>query len=148
VVRKKLMRGDKLKDIVLYVYMHNKFSKDKINVSDLKRIVDYSAGGVYSAFESRYLEKIGDEIRLTEEGLEYVKERILPEYNVYKSYGNILLLLGFFFLFEWAEWYLLKTQIEPTWYFAAMLVTLGLFLRYLVLRFNFFVTNRRKRMEA
>jgi hypothetical protein len=147
VVRKKLMRGEKLKDVVLYVYMHNKFSKDKIKVSDLKKIVDYSAGGIYSAFESPYLEKIGDEIRLTEEGLEYVKERILPEYNVYKSYGNVLLLIGFFLAFEWAEWYFLKTRLEPTWYFAAIIIAAGFVLRFFVLRFNFIITKRRKRME-
>jgi hypothetical protein len=146
-VRKKMMRGDKLKDAVFYVYMHNQFSKEKIRVSDLKKIADYSAGGIYSAFESDYLEKIGDEIHITEKGKEYVKERILPQFSVYKSYGNVLILIGFFFAFEWAEWYFLKTRLEPTWYFAAMLLTIGLFLRFFVLRFNFFVTKRRKRIE-
>jgi hypothetical protein len=100
VVRKKAVRGDKLRDALLFVYMHNRFSKDKIKVADLKKIVDYSAGGAYSAFESRYLEKTGDEIYVTEEGEDYVKNRILPQYDVYKSYGNILLILGFFSSFN------------------------------------------------
>jgi hypothetical protein len=142
--RKTMLRGDKRRDVLLYVYMHNKFSKEKIRVADLKKIGDYSAGGMYSAFESPYLEKNGDEIRLTEEGEQYVKERILPRYNVYRSYGNVLILIGFFLAFEWFEWNYLHTQLEPSIYLPAILLALGLFLRYFVLRFSFFITKRKK----
>ena len=90
-----------MRDLLLFIYMNDSFSKEKIKVADLKRIVDYSAGGAYDAFQSPYIEKTGDEIHLTEEGKEYVKERILPQYNIYKSYINVLLLFGIFFLFQW-----------------------------------------------
>jgi hypothetical protein len=146
-VRKKAVRGDKLRDVLFYVYMHNRFSKEKIQVSELKKIVDYSAGGVYNAFESPFLEKTGDEIRLTEEGTKYVKDRILPQYGVYQSYGTVLLLLGFFVAVQWFEWTYLKTPLIPTWYFALILLGFGIFLRFFILRFSFLVTRRRKKID-
>lgn len=146
-VRKKSVRGDKLRDALLFVYMHNKFSKDKIKVADLKKIVDYSAGGAYSAFESRYLEKTGDEIQLTEEGKDYVKNQVLPQYDIYKSYGNVLLTLGIFFLFQWFYWTYLNVPVILSWYFALMILAFGLFLRFFILRFNFYITKKRKKME-
>jgi hypothetical protein len=147
VVGKRTVRGDKLRDVLLFIYMHNRFSKDKIKVADLKRIVNYSAGGAYSAFESPYIDKTGDDIRLTEEGKAYVKERILPQYDVYKSYGNVLLLLGFFLAFQWFEWIFLNVPLIPPWYTALMILILGFFLRFFILRFNFFVTKKRRKLE-
>ncbi len=146
-VRKKAVRGDKLRDVLLYVYMHNRFSKEKIKVSELKKIVDYSAGGVYSAFESPFLEKTGDEIHLTEEGTKYVKERILPKYGIYQSYGTVLLLVGIFFGFQWFEWTFVKVSIIPSLYFTIILMAFGVFLRFFILRFNFYITRRRKKIE-
>jgi hypothetical protein len=147
VVKKKAVRGEKLRDLLLYVYMHNQFSKEKMKVADLKKIVDYSAGGVYSAFESPYLEKIGDEIRLTQEGKDFVRERILPQYEHYKSYGNLTIVIGIYFLFQWFEWTYFKVPLVSTWYFAALIIGFGIFLRFFILRFNFFITRKTKRLE-
>jgi hypothetical protein len=146
-VRGKAVRGDKLRDVLLFVYMNDKFSKDKIKVADLKKIADYSTGGAYSAFESPYIEKRGDEIHLTEEGKDYVKNRILPHYDAYKSYGNVLLILGFFLFFQWFEWTYLNVPVIPTWYLALTVFIFGLFLRFFILRFNFYVTKKRKKIE-
>jgi hypothetical protein len=146
-VKKKAVRGDKLRDAILYVYLHTEFSKDKIKVADLKKTVGYGSGGAYSAFESRYLEKINDEIRLTEEGIDYVKSRILPKFDIYKSYGNVIITISVFFFVQWLEWTYLNVAIIPGWYFALMLLILGIFLRFFVLRFDFFVMKKRKKME-
>lgn len=146
-VRKKEVRGDKLRDAILYIYLHNKFSKEKIKVADLKKTVGYGSGGAYSAFESRYLEKINDEIRLTEEGKDYVKSRILPKFDIYKSYGNVLITLGIFFFVQWFEWTYLNVPLIPSWYFALLILILGFFLRFFILRFDFFVMKKRKKME-
>jgi hypothetical protein len=145
--RTKAVRGDKLRDMLFLIYMHNKFSKDKIKVADLKKIVGYSAGGAYSAFESPYIAKKGEEIHLTEEGEEYVKNRILPHYDIYKSYGNVLIFLGGFFIIQWLEWTFLKIALIPAWYLSLMIVALGFFLRFFVLRFNFYITRKRKKIE-
>jgi hypothetical protein len=147
VARNKAVRGDKLKDTLFYVYMHERFSKDKIKVADLKKIVDYSQSGVYGAFESPYLEKTGDEIHLTDEGKDYVKSRILPQYDVYKSYGTVLTLLGIFFLFQWLEWTYLNNPVIPTWHFVLLILVFGLLLRFFVLRLIFYVTKKRKKLE-
>ena len=146
-VKEKEVRGDKLKDLLLYVYMHDQFSKDKIKVADLKKIVGYSAGGIYSAFESSgYIVKENDEIHLTQEGKEYVESRILPRFDIFKSFGNILILLGAFFLIQWFVWTYLNVPLIPTWYLTLTVFGTGFFLRFLVLRFYFFNVKRRARV--
>lgn len=143
-VKEKEVRGDKLKDLIFYVYMHDMFSKDKIKVADLKKIVGYSTGGVYSAFESSsYITKENDEIRLTQEGEEYVKSRILPRFDIFESYGNILIMLGAFFFIQWFMWTYLNVPLIPTWYLALTVLGTGFFLRFFVLRFYFFSVKRR-----
>jgi hypothetical protein len=146
-VKTKDVRGDKLRDIIFYVYQHDQFSKDKIKVSDLKKTIGYSTGGVYGAFESGYLEKVNDEIHLTEEGQKYVKNRILPKFEIYRSYGTVLLLLGFFFFFQWFEWNCFKVPIIPEWYFVLIIAGFGIFLRFFIFRFNFFISKKRKKIE-
>jgi hypothetical protein len=141
------VRGDKLRDIIFYVYQHDQFSRGKLKVSDLKKTIGYSTGGVYGAFESRYLEKVNDEIHLTEAGETYVKNRILPQFSIYKSYGTMLLLLGFFFFFQWFEWTYLQTPIIPQWYFVILIVCFGIFLRFFILRFNYLISKWRKKIE-
>lgn len=145
VVRSKAVRGDKLRNVLLFVYMNQKFSKSKIKVADLKKIVDYSTGGAYSAFESDYLEKTGDEICLTEEGKDYVEERILPKYDAYKSYGYILFALGILFLFQWFEWTYRNVPLILPWYFGVIILAFGLFLRFLTLRFDYYIIKRSKK---
>ncbi len=52
------LRGDKLKDLIFFVYLHNRYSKDKIKVADLKKIFGYSSGGViYHHLDSSVLHK-------------------------------------------------------------------------------------------
>ena len=118
-----------------------------MKVADLKKIADYSAGGVYSAFESPYLEKTGDEIRLTEQGKDFVEARILPQYDAYKSYGTLTIVVGVYFVFQWFEWTYYKVPLVSTWYFGTLIIGFGVFLRFLVLRFNFFVTKKTKKFE-
>jgi hypothetical protein len=121
--------------------------KNKIKVADLKETVGYSTGGVYSAFESIYLTKENDEIHLTEEGKEYFEDRILPRFDVYKSYGNVLIMLGLFFFAQWFEWTSLNVAVIPPWYSALMILGAGVFLRVFVLRLSYFIMKRRKKMD-
>jgi lipid-A-disaccharide synthase-like uncharacterized protein len=144
-VKEREVRGDKLKDLILYVYMHDRFTKDKIKVADLKKIIDYSTGGLYGAFEtSGYVTKENDEIHLTQEGRDYVKNRILPRFDIFKSYGNILILLGAFFLIQWFEWTYHNVPLIPTWYLTLMVLGAGFFFRFCVLRYYFFTMKRRR----
>jgi lipid-A-disaccharide synthase-like uncharacterized protein len=146
VVEKKEVRGDKLKDLILYVYAHERLSEDKIKVADLKRIVGYSTGGVYSAFASSgYITNKNDEIHLTQKGEEYVKNRILSRFDILKWCGNILILLGAFFLIQWLMWIYQNVPLIPTWYLALTVLGTGFFLRLLVLRYYFFSVKRRRR---
>ena len=148
-VRQKDVRGEKLMDLIFAVYLHNRSSKDKIKVADLKKTVGYSsAGGVYSAIDSSdYFIRENDEIYLTQKGKEYVKEKILPRFDAYKSHGNSLILLGFFFLVQWFLWTYLEVAIIPPWYLTLLIFGGGFFLRFFVLRLNYFMMKRRKKIE-
>jgi len=139
--------GDKLRNIIYYVYLHNRFSNDKIKVADLKKTVGYSTGGVYYAFESEYLEKKNDEIFLTPKGEKYVKEKILPQFSIYKSMSNVLLVLGGVFLLQWFEWNYLNFPLILEWYVAFIIIGLGLFLRFFTLRLSYWVMRKTKRIE-
>jgi hypothetical protein len=141
------VRGDKLRNIIYYVYLHNKFSKDKIKVSDLKETVGYSTGGVYSAFESDYLEKKNDEISLTTKGEKYVKEKILPQFSIYKSMSNVLIVLGAVFFLQWLEWTYLHFPLIIPWHGALLIIGLALFLRFFVLRFTYVIMRKTKKIE-
>jgi len=117
-------------------------------VADLKKTVDYKgSGGIYSALESPYLEKINDEIHLTEEGKEYVKTKILPQFDVHKSYGYALITIGAFFAIQWFEWTYLNVPLIPPWYSALIMLIIGFFIRFFLLRFVFYLMKKRKKME-
>jgi hypothetical protein len=145
--KKKDVKGDKLRNVMFFVYLHEKFSKDKIKVADLKKTIGYSTGGIYSAFESDYLEKEQDKIHLTEEGEDYVTRRILPQFDVYRSYGFVLIIFGLFFFLQWFLWVYARYPMIPSWWFPLMLLAFGLFLRFFALRFDFILIKRRKKME-
>jgi hypothetical protein len=142
-----LVRGDKLRNVIYYVYLHNQFSKDKIKVADLKKTVGYSTGGVYGAFESGYLEKKNDEIFLTPKGEIYVKDKILPQFSMYKSMSNVLIVLGGVFLLQWFEWAYLDFPLILPWHAAILIIGLGLFLRFFVLRLSFLIMRKTKKIE-
>ena len=147
-VKKKEVRGDKLRDMIFAVYLHNSFSKDRMKVADLKRIVGYSTGGFYSALESSgYFTQENNKINLTQEGKEYVKDEISPRFDIFKSFGNYLFMLGFFFLAQWAFWTYLKVAMIPEWYWTLLIFGCAFFLRFLVLRFSYFMMKRRKKIE-
>jgi hypothetical protein len=141
------MRGDKLRRIIFYVYLHNQFSDDKIKVADLKKIIGYSPGGVYSALESKYLERKNDEITLTEEGEAYAKSKLLSQFDTYKSVGTLAIAVGVIFILQWIDWTFSHITFLVQWYFAVAIIVLGVFLRFFVMRFSYFMMKRRKKIE-
>lgn len=139
------LRGDKLRDLILLVYLNNKYGGEKIKLSWLKEKLGYSTGGLYSALdESGYFERKGDEIRLTEKGEAYLREHILPQYTVFYPIGNFLIILGLVLLLQWYFWTYLQTPIIFQWYSAVMVIAGGIILRVFLMRLVYWVTIRRK----
>lgn len=58
------LKGDKIRDLILIVYLNNKYDKDKNRIPWLKEKLGYSTGGIYNALdESGYFERTSDAIR-------------------------------------------------------------------------------------
>jgi len=139
------LRGDRLRDLILLVYLNNKYGGEKIKLSWLKEKLGYSTGGLYSALdESGYFERKGDEIRLTEKGKAYLREHILPQYTVFYPIGNFLIILGLVLLLQWYLWTYLHTPMIFQWYSAVIVIAGGIILRVFLMRLVYWVMIHRK----
>lgn len=141
-----LVKGDKLRDLILLVHLNNKYGKGKNEIPALKEMLEYSTGGIYGALnDSGYFERTLDEIRLTEKGETYLNKKILPRYDILRSTGNILIVIGAVFIFQWINWtYLQKVTIMP-WHFGLIVLISGVVFRFLGLRIDYWVIKRKKK---
>jgi hypothetical protein len=135
--KSKELRGHKLIELLHFVYLHNRFSKEKIAISSLKRTVGYSTGGIYNAFESGYLEKKNDEVYLTEKGRKYVEEHILERYTVFNPIGYFFIFLGFMLIFQWFQWTYTGEIMIFEWYVGVLIIGFGFFLRFFLMRLTY-----------
>lgn len=103
--KKDLIRGDKLRDLILLVYLNDKYGLGKrVEVSKLKRFLGYSTGGIYNALdESGYFARKGDEILLSDKGEKYVRKELMQWYRVLYPTGYLIVFLGIILV---AHWYL------------------------------------------
>ena len=136
-----------MRDLILLVYLNNKYGKGKNDIPELKEILGYSTGGIYSALDSSgHFERTPTGIKLTGKGEDYLKGRILPQFSIYTTLGDVLVLLGAVFLIQWIERAYLDYNMIFPWHFSFLLIGLGLFVRFFILRFYRFVIKRRKNM--
>jgi hypothetical protein len=143
----KKLRGDKLRDLILLVYLNNKYGKGSYEIPELKEIVEYSTGGIYSALDySGYFERTINGIQLTEKGLEYLKNKILPQFSMFYSLGNFLIILGFILLLQWIEWTYVQYPLILPWYSALSIIAFGFFIRFFILRLSYWIIQLRKKM--
>lgn len=135
------LRGDKLRELILWVYLHNKYENDKIKMSFLKEKVGYHGpGGLYSAINfSGYFDRENDEITLTKKGVDYLNKQILPQYKVFNPVGNFMIILGLVFLLQWYFWTYLHTPWVTPWYSAITCVALGVFVRGFFMRVVYWI---------
>ena len=143
----RIVKGDKLRDLILLVHLNNKYGKDKNEISTLKKILGYSTGGIYHALDnSGYFNKTPNEIQLTEKGEKYLNKKILPRYSIFNSIGNAFIILGFISILQWISWtYFQHAWINP-WYSGLSLIVGGFILRFFILRLQYWVTNRKKKI--
>jgi hypothetical protein len=145
--REEKLRGDKLRDLILLVYLNNKYGKGSNEIPALRETLRYSVGGIYSALDSSgYFERKTDRIELTEKGEEYLKSKILTQYSLINSVSNMLILLGFVFLVQWIDWNYAHYALILPWYSCLILLGCGLFIRFFTLRLNYWFIKRRKEM--
>lgn len=139
------LRSDKLRDLILIVYLNNRFDKEKNRIPWLKEKLDYSTGGLYSALDnSGYFERKTDEIVLTEKGMTYLNKHILPQHTAFYPFGNILIILGFIFLLQWIYWTYFQITMFVPWYSAVIIIAAGVLIRFFYFRFNYWFMKRTK----
>jgi len=141
------LRGDKLRELILWVYLHNKYEKDKIRMSFLKEKVGYRGpGGLYSAIDSSgYFDRKNDEITLTEKGVDYLNRKILPSYKVFNPIGNFLIILGLVFLMQCYFWTYLSSPLIISWYSAIIVVATGIVVRVFIMRVCYWIMKHSKK---
>jgi len=133
--KRTLIRGDKMRELLLLVYLNNKYGLGtKIEISKLKQLLDYSQSGIYSALdESGYFDRKGDEIRLSEEGEKYVKKEIMPLYNPFKTIGYFFIFVGLVLILQWYLLAFYGITLFLNWYPGAALIVGGLIFRFALL---------------
>ena len=141
------LRGDKLRELILWVYLHNKYEKDPIKMSFLREKVGYrSPGGLYSAINSSgYFDRRNDEITLSESGLDYLSKRILPQYKAFDPVFNFLIILGMVFLVQWYFYMYLKNPMVIPWYSAIICIAVGVVAKVFFMRIGYWFMKRSKK---
>jgi len=145
--KEETLRGDKLRELILWVHLHNKFEKDKIRMSFLKEKVGYHGpGGLYSAINSSgYFDKKNDEITLSQRGVGYLNRQILPQYKVFNTVGNLLIVLGLVFLLQWYFWTYLNNPLVIPWYSAIIFVATGIVVRVFFMRIGYWIMKHSRK---
>jgi hypothetical protein len=146
--KRELIRGDKLRDLILLVYLNNKYGLGKkVDVSKLKDFIGYSRTGLATALsESVYFIREGDAIALTDAGERYVKKVWMRYYRAFNPVGYLFIFLG---LILFAQWYLLtyyKILLSLNWYGGIALIVSGLLIRFALLPMSYWLLKLKKRM--
>ena len=117
-----------------------------MTMSKIKNTLDYeSIGAVHDVVKnSGFFMQEGDEIRLSEEGMEYVKGRILPYFSAFNPISYFLVIIGILVLLQWYLRVYANIPIAFDWYAGLALVLGGLILRFLFYRILFWAMKLRK----
>jgi len=143
--KEKKLKGDKLRELILVVYLNNKYDKDKNRIPWLREKLGYSTGGLYHALDnSGYFEREKDGIHLTEKGTNYLNKQILPQYTALYPIGDFLIILGFVFLLQWCFWTYAQTVTLVPWYSAIIVIAGGIFVRFFFLRLSHLIMKMKK----
>lgn len=145
---RELIRGDKLRDLILLVYLNNKYGLGtKVDVSKLKDYIGYTRTGLATALsESAYFIRKGDEITLTDAGERYVKKVWMPYYRAFNPIAYFFIFLGLILL---TQWYLLtynKILLSVDWYAGVALIAGGLLIRFALLPASYWLLKFRRRV--
>jgi len=142
------LKGERLRDLIFMVYLNNRYGKGKNKISELEEIVGYSSpGGIYHALDSSgYFERNGNVIKLTEKGDKLLKNKILAEYNLANTTGNALVIIALVLLLQWVDLTYFNYAMILQWYAIIPLLVGGLVIRFFMLRINYWIIKRQKKI--
>lgn len=142
------IRGDIERELLFLIYLQNKYEKDRITTSTLRRMAGYkSSGGIYDAINSLknagFVKEKDGMLTPTPKGEKYVKDNFLSTFDVIGMFGFLLIFIGLVFAYQWAMKLLFNIDVVlmapiP----AVVFITAGLFLRYGFLRVYYWIRRR------
>lgn len=141
------LRGDKIRDLILLIYLNEKYGGSKVRLPTLRKTLGYSQSGIYSALdESGYFERKGDVITLSEKGQSYVKKQWIPYYSAFNPFGYFLILVGFLLFLSWYLRVYHGALLIFDWYQGIIVIIGGLIIRFALLRMLFWTLKLEKKL--
>ena len=145
--KNKKLRGDKIRDLLLLIYLNEKYGGGKVRISALKETLEYSTGGIYGALdESGYFERRGDVVTLSQNGQEYVKKQWIPYLQVVNPFSYFLIVIGSLFFMSWFLRTYYDTILTFGWYEGILMIIAGLILRFAFSRIMYWFYRLRRKM--
>ena len=146
--RRERIRGDKLRDLILLVYLNNKYGLGTaIRPSKVRRFLGYSTGGFYNALdESGYFIKKGDEIQLSSKGERYAQMELMVPFRVFNPIAYFLMFFGIILIVHWYLYTFYKTFLPFDWTVGIAFTVVGLFLRFALPFFVYWFLKITKRL--
>lgn len=126
------LKGDKLRELMLFVYLNNKYGRStKYNISELKQFIGYSAGGIYNALDSSgFFVRNGSDITLSKKGKDYVKKELMHSFENFYPVSYFLVFLGVILLVHWYLYTYHGEYLVFEWNIGLAIVMSGLVLRF------------------
>lgn len=145
--REQKLRGDRIRELVLLIYLNERYGRSRVKISTLKKTLGYSAGGIYNALDgSGYFQRKGDLVTLSEKGQEYVKRNWIPYFQVVNPFSYVLMLFGSILLIEWYLINYHNMMLVFDWYQGITLIAVGLALRFGFSRMMYLSLRLRKKL--
>lgn len=146
--RRELIRGDKLRDLILLVYLNNKYGLGTaIRPSKLRQYLRYSTGGFYNALdESGYFTRKGDEIQLSSKGERYARMELMSQFRAFNPIAYFLVFFGIVLMAHWYLYTFYKTFLFFDWTVGMSFTILGLVLRFALPFFVYWFLKITKRL--
>ena len=145
-----MLKGDKLRDLMLFIHLNNEYGRsNEFNISDLKKFIGYSSGGMYNALDnSGYFVREGNAISLTQKGKDYVKKELMTSFKNFHSISYLLFYLGFIFLVHWYLYTQFDIYLFFDWQVGAGLLIGGFLLRFTLPRLTYFALLLKKKFSS
>lgn len=145
-----LLRGDKLRELMLFIYLNNKYGRiTEFAISELKKFTGYSTGGIYNALDSSgYFVRKGSDITLSKTGRDYVKKELMTPFKNIYPLSYLLVFLGFILLLHWYLYTYQDTYLVFEWNVGLAIIVAGLVLRFALPALTYIVLIIKKKFSS
>ncbi len=143
------IRGDKLRNMILLIYLNTKYGTGKVRISKLKETLGYKGQGIYNILDGSNLFETNlarDDVRLTEYGTRYVEKWWLPYFSAFNPVSYLFIILGSLLLIHWLLRTFANIIIVFDLYSGLALIVGGIILRFFFLRLFFWIMKLSKKL--